>query len=260
MGQVEALLPPRVEGYSFAVVEPPGAGGRYAFYHSWGYSLLAAPLIRLVSLTGMSALWAFTLVNALLVLGTAAVLYGRAGPRVTLLVLGGAGLWWIDKAHPDLFVLCTLLVAMILLPRRPEVSLGLQGLAGLQYPVFGIGLVASVAWLGFRGRLGERGVQGGAFLGVALLLIPSIVAIGRAAPTVPLSETIVLHAPGRAELAAALIDPNLGLAFGWPALVLATLAGLAVAVMTRRLRADTVVLLALVAGALLVAVALPGRA
>jgi hypothetical protein len=94
-------------------------------------------------------------------------------------------------------------------------------------------------------------------VGLVFLFAAPLHSFLASAPPVPLSLTIDLHRPNLAELTAVLIDPNLGVAFAWPALALATTLGLAVTIKTRSARADTVVLLALVAAVLLVVVALP---
>jgi hypothetical protein len=255
--QVKAFLPPRMEGYPFALLKSPDPEGRQSLYHSWAYSLFAAPFVRVMSLTGMPLLSAFTVANGLLLLVAVVFLQAREGPRVTLLIFGGAALWWVDKPHPELFLTSVLVTAIVALPRRPGLSLVLQGIAGLQYPVFGVGLLASAAWLASRGRLREAGSRAGLVAGLLLILAVPLSNIWWSVQAVPLSTTVVPHLPGLAALTAVLVDPNLGLAFAWPALAIATLLGLAVAMKTRGVRADTVILLTLVAALLLFVVALP---
>jgi hypothetical protein len=252
----EARLPVTDPGYSFAPA-PPRPDGRRSFYHSWGYSLLAAPFVNLASATGLSLLTAFTVLNGLALLVAAYFVLDRAGPRVALLVAGGAALWWVDKAHPELLLMGVLVTAVATLPQRPGLSLVFQGVAALQYPVFGITILASAVWLARRKRLQEAGVRVG--LVVSLLFFSAVPAwnlwwLGRATP---LSQTVQLDWPGLAQLTAVLIDPNLGLVFAWPALALALVAGLAVTLRIRPARADTVSLLALVFALLLLTVALP---
>jgi hypothetical protein len=257
--QLQRSLSPALDPYPLVVLEPPGADGRSSFCHSWAYSSMVAPFVRAAALLGLPVLGAFTTVNALLLVLTAAVAHARAGPGVAVLVLGGPCLWWVDKPHPEVFVMSALVTAVLVLPVRPGVSLALQGLAGLQYPVFGAAFLASAVWLARRGRLRDAGARAGLLGGVLLLLAGPASRLGWSTRLVPLYGTIVPHVPGIAELTAVLIDPNLGLAFAWPSLVLAWLLGVSVTTKRRAAQADTVVLLALVSALLLVVVALPAN-
>jgi hypothetical protein len=257
----EELLPPRAGGYGLFRPELRSADGRQQFYHFWAYSLLAAPLVRIAACLGFSVLHAFTILNALLLLMAAFVLLVQGGPRVTVLIFGGSILWWMDKAHSEIFTLALLTVAIILLPTRPGVSLPLQGLAGLQSPLLGVTVLASAIWLVRRGRLGELGARVG--LGIALLLLSGGPAffLWRIGHPAPLSWTILPHWPGLAELSAVLIDTNLGLLFAWPFLFLAVVVA-AISSFSRttlETHKDTIILLGGTVGVILIAVTQPGN-
>jgi len=175
--------------------------------------------------------------------------------------LGGAILWWVDKAHSEVFILALLVVAITLLPTRPGVSLAIQGLVGLQNPLFGVTVLPSVLWLRGRGRLRESGTRAGLAIAPLLLSLGPAYYLWRVGHPSPLSWTILRHWPGLAELSAVLVDPNLGLLFGWPSLFLAVVVA-AIGVASRKTleaHGDTVILLAGTAAVILVAVTQPGN-
>jgi hypothetical protein len=76
---------------------------RYDFVHFWFYALLATPYVWLTSLLGVNALWAFTLLNCTLLGIAIAIVLPRAGIAATLLIFAGPTIWWIDKAHTEVF-------------------------------------------------------------------------------------------------------------------------------------------------------------
>ena len=259
--QAEELLPRRADGYGLSRPELRSADGRQEFYHFWAYSLLVAPLVRVAVGFDLPVLPAFTILNGLLLLMAAFVLLAQAGPRVTLLIFGGAILWWVDKAHSEVFILALLMIAITLLPTRPGVSLTVQGLAGLQNPLLGVTVLSSAIWLRRRGRLGETGARVG--LGIALVLLSGGPAyfLWRIGHPSPLSWTILLHWPGLAELVAVLIDTNLGLLFAWPSFFLAVVVAAIGASSSRTLEThkDTVILLGVTAAVILIAVTQPAN-
>jgi hypothetical protein len=234
--RVEALLPARVEGYGFQAPALVAADGRQDFYHPWLYSVAAAPFVAVALRLGLPVLPAFTVLNLILLVGASAVAWKRCGPRVTLLVFGGALAWWFDKAHTELLVTALLVPAVLLLESHPGGSLVLQGLAALQNPTLGVFLLASAVWLLWRGRFRERPARAG--LGAAGLLaaLGPLYYLWRLGDPTPLASTLVPHRPGLAELLAILIDPNLGLVFAWPALGMAVAGAFIAAVRSRQLR------------------------
>jgi hypothetical protein len=255
-------LPSQVDDFRFVTPELQGRGGRQGFYHSWAYSLLAAPLWRLAEALGLPLLLAFSATNALVVLFAFAVVTGRLGPRVALLVLGGAGLWWLDKPHTELVLLAVLCAALALLPTRPAPALLLEGLAGLQNPALAVALAASVLWLARQGRLREGRVRLGLAGAVGLLAAGPLYSLWLMGVPSPLSTTVVTHWPSLAEILAVLVDPNLGLAFAWPAWAAATTVAAALCLAdaeTRRRHRDAILLLGATALVLLLGVTQPAN-
>ena len=88
---------PGVTSEGLAMPQLQGPEGRQVFPHFWFYSLLAAPFV------GAQPLLAFAVLN-LLLLTAASVVLARRVPLATLaLVMAGPVVWWIDKAHTEVF-------------------------------------------------------------------------------------------------------------------------------------------------------------
>ena len=252
LDEAEKLLPPQVEGYRLVAHELRGQDGRQDFYHPWAYSLLAAPFLRVAEWLQLPVLSAFSALNALLLILALAVVARRSGPRTALVVLGGAVLWWVDKAHTEVMTVALLSVALALLPVRPALSLVLQGLVGLQNATLGIVLVASASWLLGRGRLRERSTRLGLVGGAVLVMVGPLYSLWHLGDLSPLSWTVLPHWPSLPELLAVLLDTNIGLVFAWPAWFVATAVATTFCLAdasTRREHRDTILL---VAGAVLV--------
>ena len=221
LGQAESrLLPPRIDGYHLVAPELRGADGLQDFYHFWAYSLFAAPFVRMTAALGLPVLSAFTFLNCLLLLSAAFVLITRCGPRVTLLILGGPILWWIDKAHTEVYTVAWLVVAVALLKTRAGIALLALGLVVLQTSALAVALVSSWIWLLRRDRLRESGARAGLLVALLLLAIGPVYYSWHIRHPSPQSWTVLPHWPSLAELSAVLVDPDLGLAFAWPSLLL----------------------------------------
>ena len=259
--EVEEVLPYRAGGYGLEDPDLKATDGRQDFYHSWAYSLVAAPFVRLALWIGCPVPPAFTVLNCLLVLLAAFLVLPRLGPAATLMILGGPILWWVDKAHGEVFTVALSLVAIALLPTRPGLSLASQGLVGLQNPTLGVGFLSGSLWLLGRRRLGEAGVLVGLGIGLALLLVSPAYYLWRIGDPSPLMWTVLRHWPSWQELTAVLFDANLGLLFASPPLFAAVLLALVVGLRTRALSGnlDTALLLAGTFVALLFALTQPAN-
>jgi len=96
-----------------------GPDGRQDLPHFWFYSLLAAPFVRAALAAGAHPLTGFTVLNISLLIGVAALLATCVPPAVVLLVAAGPVLWWVDKAHTEVFTLSLITTALLLLPSSP---------------------------------------------------------------------------------------------------------------------------------------------
>ena len=208
---------------------------------------------------GLPVLAAFTFLNCLLLLTAAFVLITRWGPRVTLLILGGPILWWIDKAHAEVYTVAWLVVAVALLQTRAGIALSALGLAVLQTSTLSVALFSSWIWLLRRDRLRETGVRAGLVVALLLFATGPVYYYWRIRHPSPQSWTVLPHWPSLAELSAVLVDTNLGLAFAWPSLLLAVvLAAIALAKMkTAQFDKDTLILLVGTAAVILLIVTQP---
>ena len=110
------------------------ADGRQDFPHFWFYSLVAAPLVRAVQAVGANPLDGFSLLNVVLLVGLAALLGVRASPAIALFVAGGPVLWWVDKAHTEVFTSVMLAAALLLLRTSPWWSILALGAASRRTP------------------------------------------------------------------------------------------------------------------------------
>ena len=166
-------------------------------------------------------------------------------PTVTLLILGGPILWWIDKAHTEVYTVAWLVVAVALLKTRAGIALTALGLVVLQTSALAVALVSSWIWLLRRDRLRESGARAGLLVALLFLAIGPVYYSWHIRHPSPQSWTVLPHWPSLGELSAVLVDPNLGLAFAWPSLLLAVvLAAIAFAnAKTPQSDKDTLVLL-----------------
>jgi hypothetical protein len=238
-----------------------GADGRQDFHHFWVYPLLASPAVAFLQAAGVSPLVGFTAVNVALLVLAAAVLHARTGAAGALVLLGGPLLWWLDKAHPEVFFVSLSACALALLTERPGLAVALLGLAASQNPVFILALAVAALWIVLRGRTGAPGVGPGLALAVGLALLSPLYFLARLGRPTPLRDAVWPHLPNAAELGALLWDPNLGLGTAWPTLVVGAILGLVIALRDRKRAArgvDAACLLLAVA-VLLVALTQPGN-
>jgi hypothetical protein len=227
-----------------------GRDHRYDFPHFWFYALLATPYVWLTSLFGLNALWAFTLLNVTLLGIAIGIVLPRAGIAATLLIFAGPALWWIDKAHTEIFTVALVSIAVALMRERPGWAMVAAGAAATQNPpiavlcvLIGVMHVAHVRWRGgpsgppalaepegsaLRKAMLQRADAIAAAIGLALCVLQPVYTYARhGTPSLLLAAT---HRgrPAFAELTAVLIDPNIGLLFMDPAFVLAVVIGLVV--------------------------------
>ncbi len=218
------------------------AGGRQDFDHFWMYSLLAVPFYDLTRLLGIHPGWSFVGVNMVLYLLAVALSARRIHWAALMLLFAGPGVWWIDKAHTEVFTFSLLAIALVLARERPWWSLVALGLAATQNPpiAFAIPLVASVAVLGDRTLITRRAFVVGAAAGVGIAALHPLyyqLRLGVLTPT-SASGLTKYQVPGARILFGWIIDPNMGLLIGFPLLVPAVLVVL-VAMLLRAPRALT---------------------
>lgn len=197
--------------------------GRHDVMHFWLYPALASPFVASFRLFGVSAEWAFAVLNVLL-LGAAFASARRYLPIWGLLLLFVSPIiWWSNKVHSEVLTF-SLLVLALAPDGRPLSSLALIGVAAAQNPpLFGVA-VCRAFWLLRRGDCTRtRAVLALSAAGLIAAVHPVyyFVRIGR--PT-PLVEDIRI--PGIEALGYVLWDPNVGLIFNYPFAIAAVMLAL----------------------------------
>ena len=203
-----------------------GASGRQDFPHFWLYPMLASPLVGLSRLAGVHPNTGFTALNCVLLLLASMTLLRRSGTPLAAFVTVSPILWWVDKAHTEVFSFSLLTIAVLALRDAPWWSLICLGMASTQNPPFALAfLVAAVAanWSPLRG---DRRLRRAAAIGAALCLLHPAYYLWHLGRLSPLADAVAPHIPTGAELATLLWDPSLGILVHFPALALLLALGL----------------------------------
>ena len=109
-----------------------GDDGRVDLNHFWFYSILAVPEVWLLDAIGVKPYYAFTLLNIGLLLTALWVASAWLDWPALMLVFISPIIWWIDKAHTEIFTFSMLTIAMTLIVERPWWALVCAGLASTQ--------------------------------------------------------------------------------------------------------------------------------
>jgi hypothetical protein len=204
------------------------------FLHFWVYALLATPALWVTNAVGAPPTLAFAALN-LVLLGTALWLtLPRIGMAACLLLFGGPILWWIDKAHTEIFTFSLLMITFALMRDRPWWAMIAAGAAATQNPPIAVlvGLVLAASLVRRRFALTDRRLLAGAAGGLSLALLHPIYNYAyHGTPSLLLAAT--RHdSPTLQSLSAVLFDPTLGLIGNFP-LFLIVVAGAILALMRR---------------------------
>ena len=201
--------------------------GRQDFYHFWLYPALAVPEIWLTSLAGVHPNFGFAALNVLLFIGALRVVSQRVAWWIAAVVFCGPVLWWIDKAHTEVFTVSLLAVACVLLREAPWWSMVCLGAAATQnLPVAAlIACVAVTAPLLRDDAWRDSRFWIGASAAAALALLHPAYYLWRlGVPNPQMFAGVHPHVPAVAEMGAVLWDPNVGLLWHAPLFVLTVLA------------------------------------
>lgn len=213
-----------------------GRDGRRDFLHSWIYPLLAVPALWMTQLVGASPLVAFTMTNVAL-LGLALwIALPRVGGAACVLLFGGPIVWWIDKAHTEVFTFSLLAVAFLLVRDRPWWSLLAAGAAAAQNPPIGLLVILIVAgqWIARRELLRDGRFQTGLAAGLVLTVLPPTYTYLRHGTPSLLVLANPAHVPSWTELLAVPFDPVIGLLANFPAFFVALVSGAGLIFFKRR--------------------------
>jgi hypothetical protein len=216
-------LGPSFSTSSLAHPDLVGRDGRQDMPHFWLYPLLAAPLVLVALLLGVSPLWGFVALHAVLFGLLAALILSRPAPVWTSLLLFSPFIWWLDKPSPDALLVACLAGAMLLWTTRPAVSLVLLGIGASQNP--GLVLVAALfaAWGSIErpARLMCRRWQTGVLIAALLITLPAAYYLWRLGIPSPLTASTVTRWPGLFDALFPFTDVSVGLVFRFPPFVLA---------------------------------------
>lgn len=220
-----------VRQYSIA-----SADRRRDFLHFWIYPLVSVPALWLTQLAGASPLAAFTITNVALLSLALYFALPRLGGAACVLLFGSPIVWWIDKAHSEVFTFSLLSIAFLLLEQRPWWALVAAGAAAGQNPPIGWLVVLIVAGQAIARRevLRDRRFQRALAIALALMLAqPAYTYIRHAKPSL-LATANLSHVPSWAELMAVPFDPVIGLFPNFPVFFVALIAAVILLVRRRR--------------------------
>jgi hypothetical protein len=199
------------------------ASGRQDFFHFWFYPALAVPGIWLTAITGLHPNYGFVALNVLLFLGALWVVSTRLDWRLTAAVFCSPVLWWIDKSHTEVFTFSLLAVAFVLLREAPWWSMICLGAAATQnLPHAALVVCVGVGTLVVRrGAWRDSRFWTGACIATALALLHPVYYEWRwGLPTPQLVLGTQARVPTIQELGAVVWDPNIGVLFHAPLLVM----------------------------------------
>jgi hypothetical protein len=218
----------KTPGFVVATLDQPllvGADGRQYFPHFWLYSLLVAPIVAVVNTIGVHPNHAFTIFNGAIMLLLSWWFVREQRPIGAALLVAGPLIWWIDKAHAEVFLFVTIAGALMTIERLPRVAVLLAALAAAQNS----GALVVLAAVGLFVLITAPRTR-------ATFIALAIAALIAASPAVyyhwhlgtwsPLAGTVERSVPGLRAVLTSLIDLNLGLVPYAPVLVALALLGI----------------------------------
>lgn len=220
-----AEIEPALADWSIEQASVAGHDRRRDFLHFWFYALLATPFVWLCDVIGVSPLHAFTAVNLLLFGMALHLVLPRIGSSVAALLFASPLVWWIDKAHTEIFTVALLTIAITEMGTRPWWSLVAAGAAATQNPpitivVLLVGLATPLTF--GTAVLTDRRFIAGAVAGLGLAALqPAYTYLRHGTPSLLLFATQPGWPTG-AEMAASVFDPSMGLVGNFPMFLVAT--------------------------------------
>jgi hypothetical protein len=204
---------------------PGGADRRRDFVHFWLYALLATPFVLAADVVGISPLHGFTALNLILLALALRLALRQLDAPVVVLLFASPLVWWIDKAHTEVFTVSLLTIAMLTLRDRPWWALVAAGMAGAQNPPITIVVVLILSVEVARRRssvFADRRLVAGVVAAVALAALqPAYTYLRHGTPSL-LVDTVQAGLPTWTEIGAAVLDPSMGLVGNYPVFVIAT--------------------------------------
>jgi hypothetical protein len=198
------------------------------FLHFWFYALLAAPGVWMANALGVAPTFAFTALNLALFGAALWVAFFRIGPAASVLLFAGPIVWWLDKAHTEIFTFALLTIAMSLMRDRPWWAMLVAGVASTQNPP--IAILVPVVFFAAVGRdrsaLGDRRMIAASAVAVALALLHPVYTYAHHGRLSLLLEQTRSGVPTFQTLSAVVLDPSVGLIGNFPVFLIVVVAGL----------------------------------
>lgn len=205
----------------------------FDFPHFSFYSLLAALYYWPLKVFGADVGLSFNLLHLSLIFIAAMAAHKKLGPLAAscliVMVISSPALWFINKAHPEFFVVITTTVGIIHWIVGDYAKCGLWfAFPATQYPPFGGLCVLSLAIglaIGRRQFLVRNWAVIVMTLGI-LVLHPLYYSLRVGAPSPYMargSTSVILKAASIKAPASILVDPDIGLVPNWPAALLIVL-------------------------------------
>ena len=198
------------------------------FLHFWFYALLAAPGVWMANALGVAPTFAFTALNLALFGAALWVAFSRIGPAASVLLFAGPIVWWLDKAHTEIFTFALLTIAMSLMRDRPWWAMLAAGVASTQNPP--IAILVPVVFFAAVGRdrsaLGDRRMIAASAVAVALALLHPVYTYAHHGRLSLLLEQTRSGVPTFQTLSAVVLDPSVGLIGNFPVFLIVVVAGL----------------------------------
>ncbi len=196
-----------------------GKDGRQDFPHFWLYPLVNVPALAVVTTLGTTVgihpNWAFTLTNVVLLAIAFAIVARFVSIPWATLILAGPLIWWIDKAHGDVFTVTLLAVACAIWRVAPAWTMVLVAGAAAQnpalMPVWAFTVVVLLWPLGGGLRRGRGGLMVGAGCSAAIVAMPLVYYQHRLGVWSPLIGYTHPAWPSMRAVMSLLADPNIGL-------------------------------------------------
>lgn len=201
---------PEAAGARLTRPELRAPDGRQDLPNFWFYSLLAAPFVRVITAIGADPLFGFAALNIVLLLGLTMLLSKRMSSSAVVLVVVSPVLWWIDKAHPEVFTYSLLAAAMLLMRSSPWWSIVALGAAATQNPPIAMAMAMTIVFALHQHGWRERRVWLAAVAAALLAGLHPAYYYSRLGTWSGLADAIDRHWPSLSEFIAVAFDPNLG--------------------------------------------------
>jgi hypothetical protein len=193
---------------------------------SWLYPLAAAPFVRAAEAAGRDPLIGFTALNVVLLIVAGVLLVRRVSVVAAVLLAAGPILWWVDKAHTEVFTFSLITLAIVLLTTAPWWSILALGAAAAQNPPIAGAMLAAIlfAWVTFGFQ--DRRVWIAAAAGLVLAALSPLYHFVLGDGALGQAYDIDLHWPLARELLTTSLDPNVGILIHNPFLTAAVVIAL----------------------------------